>query len=329
MFNFFKKIIKDCKKPQRKVSNTREGGFTLIELLVVLAIVAILAATVLASLNASRLKANDSRRDEDMRNVKSAIELYGAKYNYDYSGLVVGFSSYVAYSDKKGLAKEEDSKMFNLLSKGTKIAEAQTVDEGCANFQSMAAKLVADEFLASVPRDPQDSDTICYKAYATTGVDDNDIIIAGYALTSREYLRAPSFNKRTGFLVSKSGTDSAPDIACAAFGYPAFDPNSSNQCIKVGNDNKIADSVIGLTKGEEVAVVSNTGGSTGICSDPSYTTQSDCERDRSYCSGGGGSFIDSTSCTNAGYMAGAGCSGGSQYTDENSCTSAGYMLGAG
>lgn len=51
-------------------------GFTLIELLVVIAIIGLLSSVVLASLSATRKKARDARRLQDVRQIQIALELY-------------------------------------------------------------------------------------------------------------------------------------------------------------------------------------------------------------------------------------------------------------
>lgn len=57
-------------------------GFTIIELLMVIAIIGILTAIVLASLNTSRAKARDAKRLQEMKQIKYAIELFYSNTGY-------------------------------------------------------------------------------------------------------------------------------------------------------------------------------------------------------------------------------------------------------
>ncbi len=58
----------------KKAIKTR--GFTIIELLMVIAIIGILAAVVITSLNSARAKGRDAKRIKDMEEMHKAIELY-------------------------------------------------------------------------------------------------------------------------------------------------------------------------------------------------------------------------------------------------------------
>lgn len=51
-------------------------GFTLIELVIVMAVIGILAATVLVSLGGFRARARDASRISDLRQTQNALELY-------------------------------------------------------------------------------------------------------------------------------------------------------------------------------------------------------------------------------------------------------------
>jgi type II secretion system protein G len=54
----------------------KNKGFTLLELLVVLAVIGVLASIVLVSLQSVRGKARDARRQADLRQMLTALELY-------------------------------------------------------------------------------------------------------------------------------------------------------------------------------------------------------------------------------------------------------------
>lgn len=58
------------------MSNPRGFGFTLIELLVVVAIIGLLASIISVSLTSSRIKARDTKRISQMKQLKTGLDLY-------------------------------------------------------------------------------------------------------------------------------------------------------------------------------------------------------------------------------------------------------------
>jgi type II secretion system protein G len=52
------------------------GAFTLVELLVVIAIIGLLSTVAVVSLNTSRVKARDTKRAADLKQIMTALELY-------------------------------------------------------------------------------------------------------------------------------------------------------------------------------------------------------------------------------------------------------------
>jgi prepilin-type N-terminal cleavage/methylation domain-containing protein len=59
----------------------KHKGFTLVELIVVIAIIGILSAVVIGSLNDARSKGRDSKRIADLSNIQLALALYLNKYS--------------------------------------------------------------------------------------------------------------------------------------------------------------------------------------------------------------------------------------------------------
>lgn len=66
------------------MKKTFHKGFTLIELLVVVAIIALLAATILASLGGARTKARDARTTSEISSMRAQAELYYNNHGFSY-----------------------------------------------------------------------------------------------------------------------------------------------------------------------------------------------------------------------------------------------------
>lgn len=68
-------------------------GFTLIELLVVIAIIGILSSVVMASLNSARTKARDAKRVADLKQVKTALEMYSDSNSQQYPATLAALAT--------------------------------------------------------------------------------------------------------------------------------------------------------------------------------------------------------------------------------------------
>ncbi len=66
-----------------------KNAYTLIEMLMVVAIIGVLASSILIGLGSTRAKARDSRRITDLKSTQTALELYYSKYNA-YPARVIG-----------------------------------------------------------------------------------------------------------------------------------------------------------------------------------------------------------------------------------------------
>ena len=114
-----------------QIFHKNRKGFTLIELLVVIAIIGILATIVLVSLNTARLKARDTKRLGDLRQVALALEMY-----YD------------------------DNRKYPGGSEAT----------GCNDWATMKTAIEGGDYMTSVPVDPVNSGTKVY-TYESDEVD--------------------------------------------------------------------------------------------------------------------------------------------------------------
>jgi type II secretion system protein G len=135
-------------------------GFTLIELLVVIAIIGTLSSVVLASLNSARTKAQDAARMQDVKGLKTALELY--------------------YNDNKGYP----------TSAGTANGDVPL------NDATLTSKLVP-QYIKSMPAIMVADGDHYYSIGVTTGVTTNyDMLI--YVASTNSWCRAGTVPERTG-----------------------------------------------------------------------------------------------------------------------------------
>ncbi|MEI6553816.1 MAG: type II secretion system protein, partial [bacterium] len=233
-------------------------AFTLIELLVVIAIISLLSAVVLNSLASARMKANDAKISEDLRQFRIAAELY-FNDNHTYpptngTSLNNRNDSSLQYSDKSGWS--------NRLSFFVKTAEAATVrhtkTQLCANFDNVASALVVRKYLASVPIHPYDDDSkgVCYKA-----VNAENTFSAYAPLTTTISVgsgaSAGIISKRTGFILGDTSPVGVGKLVDATVAV-----NSNETPYPIGTDGTTA-TVVSSSADVVYGIVAGTPGSAG------------------------------------------------------------------
>ncbi len=318
---------------KKAASKSRMFGFTLIELLVVISIIGLLSSAVIGSLSEGRKRANDSKRSQELAQLKIALEVYyTARGNYPAlsqgDALQVGSLAADLPEKGEGARAKPFGAVQSFLSKITPVAYAQSLSAGCTRFNSMADTLVAAGNLGSVPRDPRNSPEsgICYKAWS----DGNNLTVYTYLEERYVFTHA---NKKIGFVLSKNSDPASLDFLrsiCEVTGsanldyYPVFNPSGSGGSFCSGP--YVADKVLGITSGiEEDSDGGIVGGESG-CSDAQYGTQEECESEVYVCSDG--YSTDQGSCESN--MCGGGGGGGycqdqgfnvTWHGDEPSCLS--------
>ncbi len=107
-------------------------GFTLIELLVVIAIIALLSTLSVVALNSARAKARDARRVSDIKQVRTALEMY---FDQNMAYPAVGATS-----------------TLGMASSSCLTASGWTTTAGCTGTV----------YMQNVPDDPQNTGTKIY-----------------------------------------------------------------------------------------------------------------------------------------------------------------------
>ena len=137
-------------------------GFTLIELLVVIAIIGLLSTLAVVSLNNARVKARDARRQSDLKQISTAMELFMSQNDVyptnNAAGCSAGAADTVAGSDTGGID--------NLC----ELAGAGVTDG-------------TNTFLANMPVDPSLADGRHYHYEGTTAT----YCISGQLQTNNNY----------------------------------------------------------------------------------------------------------------------------------------------
>ena len=110
----------------------KNKGFTLIELLVVVAIIGLLSAVVLVSLNSARKSAYDAKRKADLKQIANAFEMY-YDTNSQYPTISSDLCSYAG-------------------------------SDGCSATTWTPAGISVSTWLSTLPNDPAQNATYYYRA---------------------------------------------------------------------------------------------------------------------------------------------------------------------
>jgi prepilin-type N-terminal cleavage/methylation domain-containing protein len=218
------KIDQKNKNSIKQTSNRvlHKKAFTLIELLVVVAIISLLTSLVLSSLTSARMKANDTKIAQDLRQFRISAELYYNEYHV-YPPLTMN------YGDKNFAVQDTQNKQIdnidnndnnnwaNKLSFFVKTAEAAAYHATvlCANFDRVADTLISKKYLSVRPVHPYDNDAahICYKAISNAS--NSTFSVYGSLAATQVSTTAGVINKRTGFIIGDTTQSGISSLAAA------------------------------------------------------------------------------------------------------------------
>ncbi len=254
--------------------NNHQSAFTLIELLFTVAIISLLSALVLSSLASARMKTNDTKISEDLRQFRTAVDLY-YNDNKTYPSTAMNYKDgNLAVQDRQDRQDGQGGQYswVNKLSFFVKTAEAAVAHNSplCKNFDKVASTLVASKYLTNIPVHPYDNDAkgICYKAVSASGT------FSAYAsLTSLMSVgsgaSSGTISKRTGFITGDTSSSGITNLVAAT-----NSSDSSEIPYPIGTDAntaldiaKSADAIYGV-----VAGIPGSGGAGSIVTNTIPTT---------------------------------------------------------
>ena len=241
-----------------------QDAFTLIELLFTIAIISLLSALILNSLASAKMRTNDTKISEDLRQFRTAVDLY-------YNDNRTYPSTAMNYEDKNIAVQDKQYGWSNKLSFFVKTAEAAAVHTTplCRNFDKVAASLVTSKYLTNVPVHPYDNDAkgICYKA-----VNSNGTFSAYASLTTLMNVgsgaSAGTISKRTGFITGDTSSAGITNlIATTNSAAPTEIPYPIGvDAVTALDITKSADAINGVTAG-----IQGSGGTGSIITNTSST----------------------------------------------------------
>ncbi len=128
-----------------RTSTTR--GFTLIELLVVISIIGLLSSVVMSSLNTARMRARDSKRIQDLVQMRTALEIYAQDHGGQYP--------------------------MSLDSTGAVSTAFIGTTATCSDFSNLAvpANGLVPTYISKIPSDPKPIGSANCYLYAGNGTD--------------------------------------------------------------------------------------------------------------------------------------------------------------
>lgn len=140
-------------------------GFTLIELLVVIAIIGLLSTLAVVSLNNARTKSRDARRQSDLKQISTAMELYMSQTDEyptnNTAGCTAGTPGQVAGDEGGGVLETLcGGAGMSICSNGN----AATGDTDCED----TADGTDSVYLQAIPTDPTTGQVYSYEGDATS-----------------------------------------------------------------------------------------------------------------------------------------------------------------